>query len=838
MSALDGLLVYDVGDAPSGRFAARILADFGARVIRLAPPADQHDLTDAERIRQRATDLYLDAGKEIVAVDRDPAAEAAALRAAFERADVVIETLRPGALSALGIDARAVLEGRPGLVLASITPYGQHGPRASWHGSELTMQAAGGFLTLSGDPRREPVQAALDQVHLTGGRVAAFAVMAALLGTPCDALGRWIDVALVEVAASLPPFHVQQYTHTGAIAGRGPAQEPPLDGQHVATADGFVTFATGASPFELFSVLFGDEALLNEGFSTPAGRVAHHAELEAIVRRQAAAMTAREIFGRALSLGIVAGIVQTPRDLLDCPHLAARGVFRPLAGEGRPLRLPGLGISSPDLPPRPLDPAPAGGSPPAAPAAPSGRPSPHEHFAAGARPPEPGLPLAGVNVLSFEDVLSLPWATVQLARMGATVTRIESRSRIQGRHWGVFPDNAPGEEFWNEGGYFCSFYRNKRSVAIDLADPRAKEAVLAMAERADIVADNFRPGVMERLGLGADTLRARNPGVIVIQCSGYGADGPYARMGAFARTIDAMSGLSDLTGYEDGPPVRANPSYMDMVSAWNIAIAAVAGLHFRRQTKRGLIIDHSMYEAGVSTVGPALLAEQLGAPWPARKGNAHDRHAPQGVYPCAGGRLIAITAVTDEEWRAFAALAGQGWAGDPRFAHRRDRRAHHHVLDAVIGGWTEGQDAFNLEQRLQAAGIAAAVVRTSRDLLLDEHLRARRFFEWIAPPTDRISYLRPHPGSPFRFIDEGVRCDVAARMGADNTEALTTDGKMSHAQVQELAAAGITGERPVPSAADRPRPLDIEAMQRRMVLAGYDPDYGEVVARLYQETFS
>lgn len=828
MSVLDGLLVYDIGDAPAGRFAARILADYGARVIRLAGSRELGDLSPEERTVAQAEALYLDAGKEPAALTLTDAGGVAALHDAFERADVIIETLAPGALAAAGIDVRGVLGRRPRLIVSSVTPFGQSGPRAAWQGSDLVLQAVGGFLTLSGDPRREPVQAALDQVHLTGGRVAACVTLAVLLGLPSAPEGRWIDVALAEVAASLPPFHIQQYTHTGAIAGRGPEREPPLDGQHVATADGYVTFATGASPVELFGVLLDDEALLDPRFQSAAGRTAHQADLEAVVRRQAARRTSRDLFERALQFGIVAGIVQTPADLLDCPQLASRGYFRPVASGDRTLRFPGLGFRSPDLPLRLLVAShPGSGAPPVVTA-------PHRAETAPS-PPAPRRPLAGVTVLAFEDVIALPWATVQLARLGASVTRIESRARIQGRHWGVFPDNQPGDEYWNEGGYFCSLYRNKRSVTLDLADRRAVAAVLTMAGRADVVVENFRPGVMERLGLGTAALHARNPALIVVHGSGYGATGPYARMGAFARTIDAMSGLSDLTGYEHGPPLRANPSYMDMVSAWNIALACLLGLHHRRRTGRGIEIDHSMYEAGVSTIGPAILAAQLGVPLPRRLGNRHPRFAPQGVYPCRDGRLIAISVATEEQWRRLSGVVGASWHRDPRFAGRGARRAHAEELGRLLSRWTESQDAFALERSLQAAGIAAGVVRDARDLLLDEQLRARRFFEWIATPSERIGYLRPYPGSPFRFDGEGVRHGSAARMGADTVAALTGDAGLSPSEVRALAAAGVIGEAPVAGAADRPRPLDIEGGLRRLALQGYDPAYNAVIAELEAE---
>lgn len=836
MSVLDGLLVVEIGPSPAGRFAARILADYGARVLRLSLPDDRDGLSEPESVYAGAESLYLDAGKECVAVDLAAPDASEVLRDAFGRAGVVIETLSPGRLAALGVDVLNALERRPDLVVASISPYGRDGPRAGWSASELTLQAAGGFLTLSGDPRREPVQAALDQVMLTGGRVAAFALLAALLGLPSDAAGRWIDVALVEVVGTLPPFHIQQYTHTGAIPGRGPEREPPLDGQHVATRDGHVTFATGSSPFELFSALFEEPALVDSRFHTPAGRAAHHEELEQLVGRQAGNMTARELFERALALGIVAGIVQTPEGLLDCPQLAARGAFRPLSVGGRVLRLPGLGIHSPDFIERRLEEQRDGSTLP-------------ETVASGARGTvatdallrEAGdarRPLAGVTVLSFEDVIALPWATAQLARLGATVIRVESRARIQGRHWGVFPDNQPGEAYWNEGGNFCSLYRNKQSLTLDLADRRAVAIALDLAGHADIVVENFRPGVLARLGLDTAALRARNPSLVIVHCSGYGADGPYARMGAFARTIDAMSGLSDLTGYPDGPPVRANPSYMDMVSAWNISIACLLGLHARRRTGRGVEIEHSMYEAGVSTVGAAVLAAQLGAPLPRRRGNRHVRHAPQGVYTCEDGRFIAITVEGDEAWLRFARLADQAWDRDTRFASRQARITNHTDLDTLIACWTATYDAFALEGELQNAGIAASVVRDARDLVLDKQLRARRFFEWIQTPTARLRYIRPYPGSPFRFSGEGVRVGSAAAMGADNEPVLAGVLGLDAAALRELEELGVIGDAPVRGAADPPRPLDIAAAFQRGALSAHDPLYNAVVADLYSEVGS
>ena len=349
---------------------------------------------------------------------------------------------------------------------------------------------------------------------------------------------------------------------------------------------------------------------------------------------------------------------------------------------------------------------------------------------------------------------------------------------------------------------------------------------------------------MERLGLDDEALREGAAGLVIVHCSGFGRDGPYAGMGAFARTIDAMSGLSDLTGYPDGPPLRANPSYMDMVSAWNIASAAMLGLHAARRLGHGVTIDHSMYEAGVSTTGPAILREQLRVPVGRRRGNAEPRYAPQGVYRCAGDRYIAISVADGEQWRALALAAGRGWERDERFASHEGRDVSAGALDTLIGDWTEGRDAFELEQLLQDRGVAASVVRDARDVVADRHLRERGFFEWIttpgeitpgdAAPGERAQgedYVRPYAGSPFstgRTI-RNAAASSAPRLGEHSLELLRAAG-LDGGAIEALEQDGVTGTRPVAGVAETPRPIDAGAAIARGAMQAIDERYEAVVA--------
>ena len=199
--------------------------------------------------------------------------------------------------------------------------------------------------------------------------------------------------------------------------------------------------------------------------------------------------------------------------------------------------------------------------------------------------------LQGIRVLSLEQVHVLPWGTAFLADFGAEVVRVESATHMNDRRSGPFPDQVPGEEWWNEGGTFAYWARNKKSLCLDVTQPQGKEVFLKLVARSDIVTDNFRPGTMQRLGLDHDSLTQVKPDIITLSCTAYGHTGPWRAYGARARTVDAVCGLSSLTGYEGGPALRASSNYMDHSGGLNVAYALLLALYQRRKTGAGMRLD-------------------------------------------------------------------------------------------------------------------------------------------------------------------------------------------------------------------------------------------------------
>ena len=223
--------------------------------------------------------------------------------------------------------------------------------------------------------------------------------------------------------------------------------------------------------------------------------------------------------------------------------------------------------------------------------------------------------LEGIRVLTLEQVHALPWGTSFLADLGAQVIRVESLAHLQDRKAGPFPDGQPSQEWWNEGGNLAYFgTRNKQSLCIDVVTPQGKEAFLKLAQNCDIVTDNFRPGTMERFGFDHESLAELNPKIITLSSTAFGYTGPWRMAGSRARTVDASCGMSYLTGYEDGPSYRASNNYMDHSVGNNVAYALLLALYHRNKTGKGMRIDLTMQETGVSAIGPAILETQRGSP--------------------------------------------------------------------------------------------------------------------------------------------------------------------------------------------------------------------------------
>jgi benzylsuccinate CoA-transferase BbsF subunit len=405
-------------------------------------------------------------------------------------------------------------------------------------------------------------------------------------------------------------------------------------------------------------------------------------------------------------------------------------------------------------------------------------------------------PLAGIRVLTLEQVHALPWGTAFLADLGAQVIRIESLDHLQDRKSGPFPNGKAGAEWWNEGGNLAYFgVRNKQSLCLEVTHPAGKEVFLKLVKHCDIVTDNFRPGTMRRFGFDHESLAQVNPRIITLSSTAYGYTGPWRSAGSRARTVDASSGMSYLTGYEGGPSVRASNNYMDHSTGNNVAFALLLALYRRKRTGKGMRIDLTMQETGISCIGPAILEAQRGITRP-RLGCAHLRKAPHNVYPCAGrDRWIAIAVADDAEWAALKkAMGSPPWAQEPRYDAAESRWQNRHALDAKIADWTAAQDDKDLARSLQAQGVCAGAVLTGADLVKDPHLRERGSIQEI----ERAGGLRAFAGRPFRMPGLNMTIRHVPTLGEHNETVLREVAGLSQDEIRSLEKEGVISNRPRP----------------------------------------
>ncbi|MGH7856778.1 MAG: CaiB/BaiF CoA transferase family protein, partial [Candidatus Binatia bacterium] len=285
-------------------------------------------------------------------------------------------------------------------------------------------------------------------------------------------------------------------------------------------------------------------------------------------------------------------------------------------------------------------------------------------------------PLSGIRVADFTWVWAGPFCTEQLSHLGADVVRIETSLRpCVTRLLPPFADFQPGP---NRSGYFNQYNQGKRSLALNLKDPRAIEVARRLIARSDVVAENFAAGVMDRMGLAYEDVRKLRQDIIMISLSGYGRTGPDKDFVSYGPATVPLSGFSAVTGYAGHPPMHVGISYGDPTAGLHGAFAVLAALCHRAKTGEGQYIDLSLWEASAALLPDAILEYEMNGADPPRNGNREARMAPHGVFRSAGEDLwVSIAIGSDDEWKTFCGVTGMPeLAGDPRFATLPDRKAH------------------------------------------------------------------------------------------------------------------------------------------------------------------
>lgn len=353
-------------------------------------------------------------------------------------------------------------------------------------------------------------------------------------------------------------------------------------------------------------------------------------------------------------------------------------------------------------------------------------------------------PLEGVRVLDFTWVGAGPLATKVLAYFGAEVIKVESRSRPDTLR--RTPPLAPGDDDLERSGYFADRNAGKKSISIDMTRPGSRELVLDLVAHCDIVAQSFRPGTMEKWGIGYDDLVTVKPDLVYLAMPMLGETGPHAQFSGFGATLVALCGLHYLCGYPDRDPVGTGTNYPDHVpNPMHAAFAMIAALVHRKRTGQGQKIELSQLESTLNVIGPAIERAARSMPT-GRQGNRLPHAAPHGVFPALGDdRWVAISVLSDDQWRAFVDVAGIEALRAEHFRLAAGRKQHEDELERIISEWTVLSEAESLAARLRTSGVPASAVRTAEDLLAPESdLRARGAFEWIEHPVmGRSVYTAP-----------------------------------------------------------------------------------------------
>jgi formyl-CoA transferase len=371
-----------------------------------------------------------------------------------------------------------------------------------------------------------------------------------------------------------------------------------------------------------------------------------------------------------------------------------------------------------------------------------------------------GQPLSGVTVVDLSHVYNGPYAAFLMAMAGAEVIKVEPHGGEHLRSRGAM------------GGAtlpFAMLNSNKRAVTLNLKTERGRALLKEMVARADVLVENFAPGVMDRLGLGAAVLQGINPRLVYASSSGYGKTGPYRDYPAMDLVMQAMSGVIAVTGHPDQPPVKSGPAVCDFSAGVHLYAAVVTALFERERTGQGRVVEVSMQDAIYPSLASNLgMYHSSGGKGPQRTGNRHGGLgiSPYNAYRTSDGYMV-INAPGDAHFRAILTVIGrQDLKDDPRFTTRPARVAHMHEVDELLESWTSQHPKAEAARRLLAAGVPCAPIRDLGEVMLDENMHARGSLQWMDHP-DFGRVVLPH--SPLRF--EGtppVPLRPSPRLGQDN----------------------------------------------------------------------
>jgi crotonobetainyl-CoA:carnitine CoA-transferase CaiB-like acyl-CoA transferase len=630
--------------------------------------------------------------------------------------------------------------------MASITAFGQTGPKRNFHYNDLVALAESGFLYISGDPSLPPCKPPETQAYYFASLFAAVGVLAALFRRQRTGRGDHVDTSMQETLATHEHI-VRLYANEKQVLKRAGSQHGSVAPARIFPCkDGFIYLYVTRQHWKLFLDIWQGHPAQFDGkeWLNNLHRRAHADELNPAVEAFVGQYTMAEITDLLQAKGIPCVPVNTPLGFVNDTHVQSRGFmadvehtgFGPTRQAAAPFVIDGARLPFGSVPA--LD---DWREPATSPAATSSVHSVPDDAGGNG-------PLDGMRIVSFDHVLAGPYGTTILAELGADVVKVESSKG------GMDPFRFFGTgEDPNLSPRFLEFNRNKRSFTVNLKHPKGQGVLHDLVSKADAVLDNYSVDVVERIGLGYEQLRKVKPDIINLRMPGLGTTGPKRHFSTVGVNITSFTGLTYMWNHpgHTNPPIGSQTVYPDYVSGVLCAIIIISGVLYRDRQKKGAFIDLGQSEATAFMIGASLMEAAASGKDPEPIGNASLSVAPHDCYPCKGeDRWCVIATENDAQWRALAQLLGDGVAADARFATNADRVAHRAALDRAIAEWTQDQDAFALRDRLQAVGVPCGVVQTGEDLCADSQLKERGFIVAVENPRLGKVVL---PNFPLQFKD-------------------------------------------------------------------------------------
>jgi len=801
--ALAGVSVVEIGGGGAASYCGKLFADLGADVFKVERPGGDPSRQEGVlvevggQVPQSATFAWLNTNKTSVKADLGSIAQQEDVRRLIEGCDVLIDA-RPVEESRNGPLAHSrLMIDNPQLVIVALSWFGETGPYKDFVATDATCRALAGLVNLIGPIPGPPVMLPDHQADIVAGLSAFVPAMAGLLA---GGDGRRFSVSMHEANVTLAEYQAALGFAGLPTDRKGINRLAPTYPMGVyACADDAWLGVTVVTPVQWrkFCELFGMEAeAAKPEYLVNVNRLLDADRLEPMFVPKFRERTADDWVQIGLEHRLPFVIVPTMKQLLKQKVHRERSAFAPVMIGNACFEAPIAPLRLTATPPR------RGGR----------APLPNSNFVAPLRnrnggasnaisQAASGLPLAKLRIVDLSMGWAGPLVTRQLADLGADVIKIES---CQYTDWWRGVDFSPGavaRRTYETRPAFLVMNRNKRGITIDLTLPEGVGLVRRLVKSADAVVENYSRSVLPKLGLDYATLRNEKPDLLMLSMPSFGSNGDWADIRAYGSTLEQASGLPTLTAENGQTPTMTHLAYGDPIGGLNGAAALLAGLLHRQRTGNGQHIDLSQVECMLPLVAPWQIEQSVTGGVASRRGNRHPSYVPHGCFRCEGDDQWIVVAITDDDmWKRLCdALGLDALGSDPGLKTAAQRRRRENELEQIIANWTATRSAADAMSALQAAEVAAGLLRSPFELINDPHLVARGFWQRT---------LREHvgehwqPSAPFR--EEKSPYPVrwpAPTLGEYNSEVLQELLGMTDKEIERLEADGVIGQ--VAFAADR-----------------------------------